>query len=185
MGLHRSRLNKGRHRAGAAYGKVCWCDEGDRYPVRCLVKPKVWPTPGFYKLDGPRQKYEKFAEVLQPETCQEVKWISEEFSALYDFISSWTPAEEDFDSFSTGVQDWIQQFCALGDRRLGHQKSNVTPYMHDFASHIQHVLRLLPEKSLKPYSCTSIEKKNDVARQVTQRHSNNHHAAHDVLLAFE
>ena len=157
----------------------------------------VWPSRkagqdlDFTSLMGPAKRKmieklpEKFDAILRPETCAEVKWLWVEFSRLFEFISSWKPALEDLTDFGVRVKEWVSRFCVLGDRRLGYQKVNVTPYMHDFASHAAYVLSHLPEKSLKPYSCTSIEKKNDFARVVTQRHSNNHNAALDVLLACE
>ena len=51
-----------------------------------------------------------------------------EVSALYDFISVWTPAEEDIASFSSRVQVWIVRFCALSDRRARYHKANVTSF---------------------------------------------------------
>ena len=145
----------------------------------------------FTSLMGPAKRKmlaklpQKFNTLLRSETSAEVKWLWEEFAILYEFLSSWRPSVLDLDAFQQRAKDWINSFCALGDRRLGYQKVNVTLYTYDFAQHVHHALRTLEEHSLKPYSCTPIEKKNDFARLVTLWHSNNHKAAHDVLLASE
>ena len=99
----------------------------------------------FTSLTTEKNLPEKFTDILQPDICSEVKCLWEEFSALYDFVSAWTPEGEGFASFSSRGQDWIAQFCALGDRRLGFQRANVTPYMHNFASHIEHTLSVARE----------------------------------------
>ena len=92
---------------------------------------------------------------------------------------------DDLIAFQSRAKDWVSRFCALRNRRMGYQRTNVTPCMHDFTFLVYHQLQRLEEHSLKPFSCSVVEKKNDFARMVTLWHSNNHKAAHDVFLACE
>ena len=191
MGCAGSRDNKSKCWWGTTHGKLikAFWDIGVSFSV--WASRKVGKDLDFTSLMGPNKPKMmarlpgKFSEFRRPDTCPEVKWLWEEFYSLYLFISAWKPAPEDIKGYQKRVKEWVTRFCALGDRRLGYQKSNVTPSVHDFAMHVHNALENLDEGSLKPYSCTPIKKKNDFARMITLRHSNNHNAAHDVILACE
>ena len=109
---------------------------------------------------------EKFPDLLHPETCGEVKWLWEEFSVLHGFLAGWQPKPQQINEFQRRAKLWVERFYTLGDRRAGYQKERVTLYMHMLPYHVPHQLRSF--SSLKQFSCTPIEKRNDYGRRVFQ-----------------
>ena len=126
---------------------------------------------------------EHFPQLLKAETCAEITWLWKEFSALYEFLSAWEPNPEHMNNFSRRAKQWINRFCLVGDRRIGYQKERVTLYMHAMAYRVPFQIKKF--KSLKVFTCSSIEKRNDFGRRTFQLKSNRKDAARDVLHAQE
>ena len=125
---------------------------------------------------------EKFPDLLHPETCGEVKWLWEEFS--FAWVFSWLVTKTTADQwFQRRAKLWVERFYTLGDRRAGYQKERVTLYMHMLPYHVPHQLRSF--SSLKQFSCTPIEKRNDYGRRVFQLKSNRKDPLTDVLQSQE
>ena len=60
-----------------------------------------------------------FEEILHPETCGEIKWLREEFRALYENLSSWQPNIQHLEQLEMRTKLWVSRRCCLGNRRIG------------------------------------------------------------------
>ncbi len=64
-------------------------------------------------------------------------WV--EFLTLYKYLSSACPDAETVDK---NAKKWVEDFVSLNKLLDGHQRKNVTPYMHILAYHVPDQIRL-------------------------------------------
>lgn len=122
----------------------------------------------------------KVLEVLHPETQDTVIKIWEDFLSVYLKVCKPDAGEGDALELHADAKEWVQLFCSLGTKRLGYEKTRVTPYMHSLVYHLP--------KFMQNYGCLmkftgqGVEKNNSDAKLTYFQKSNKWEAAKDILL---
>ena len=116
---------------------------------------------------------------LLPEgTGERVKTLWERFNGILSTIDKWSPTEADFMDLEVRVRQWLELFLGLSSME-GHQKKNITPYIHIMLKHIPDQMRQFG--GIKRFSGQELEKNNDDARR-NYLSSNHLDAPWDILL---
>ncbi|XP_028410515.1 uncharacterized protein LOC114533214 isoform X1 [Dendronephthya gigantea] len=124
----------------------------------------------------------QFPNILEPNHCDTITEIWQEFRELYGILSSWKPSEADIDGFFGKAKNWVELFLSLGGKVMGYEKARITPYIHILLYHVPRFIK--DEKSLKSFTGQGIEKINDVVRAIYHNKSNRHDACKEAILAL-
>ena len=117
--------------------------------------------------------------LVPPPYESKIKLIWQKFAILYAVITCKDPSDEMIDHYFSKAQEWVSLFTSLHGKVVGHNKANVTPYMHLMVYHVPNVLQMF--KTVKLFTGQGVERNNDFARSTVLRKSNNWDGPGDVL----
>ena len=103
-----------------------------------------------------------------------------DFSTLYfQYINSSTVTSDMCTKFHVLAKQWINDFIAVGAKREGYSKSDITPYMHVMVYHLPYLMAF--HSSLKPFTGQGLEKVNDDLKMIYYKRCNKKFAAEQTL----
>ncbi len=117
---------------------------------------------------------------IHEDTRVQIANLWADFGHIYfDIIGDPNVTDELCNKLFQCSKKWIEDFIAIGNKREGYSRSDVTPYVHIMAYHLPYLMRL--HAGIKAFTGQGLEKVNDDLKLIYFKRCNKCHAAEQTL----